>query len=40
MLDEYLEIFYATCIQFVGILPAVFAIFLLFTFIGSLLFDR
>jgi len=40
MLEYYLEIFYTVCIAFVAIIPAVLAIYLLFTFIGSLLFDR
>lgn len=40
MLEQYLEIFYAACIAFVAIIPAVIAIHVLFNYIASLLFDR
>lgn len=40
MLEKYLQIFYAICVQFVEIIPAVLGVYLIFKFASSLLFDR
>jgi uncharacterized membrane protein YesL len=40
MIDEYLQIFYQTCLSLIPIIPAIIGIWLLFDLLGGLIFNK